>query len=117
MRPEPRPFETTRRDALLGAACLCCLPGLARGAQRVDEPSPGVFVRRGPDEEATAANLGGIANIGFVIGGDAVLVTDPGGSLADGAWLRAEIRARTERPIRHVVISHVHPDHGFGAGV
>ena len=116
MAPSSRPFPTTRRDALLGGVCLCCLPGLARGAQRVDEPSPGVFVRRGPDEEATAANLGGIANIGFVIGRDAVLVTDPGGSLADGAWLRAEIRARTQRPVRHVVISHVHPDHAFGAG-
>lgn len=112
---QARPFATTRRDALLGAACLCCLPGLAHGAG-IDEPSPGVFVRRGPDEEATARNLGGIANIGFVIGEDAVLVTDPGGSLADGAWLRAEIRARTDRPIRHVVISHVHPDHAFGAG-
>jgi len=84
--------------------------------QTLDEVAPGVFVRRGPDVEASAANLGGIANIGFVIGGDSVLVTDPGGSLADGAWLHAEIRARTERPIRHVVISHVHPDHAFGAG-
>lgn len=116
MTAEPRPFATTRRDALLGGACLCCLPGLAFGAPRIDEVAPGVFVRRGPDAEASAANLGGIANIGFVIGRDAVLVTDPGGSLADGAWLRAEIRARTERPIRHVVMSHVHPDHAFGAG-
>ncbi len=116
MTPDPRPFATTRRDALLGAACLCCLPALARGAHTLDEVAPGVFVRRGPDAEATAANLGGIANIGFVIGRDAVLVTDPGGSLADGAWLRDEIRARTDRPIRHVVMSHVHPDHAFGAG-
>jgi quinoprotein relay system zinc metallohydrolase 2 len=116
MSLEPRPFASTRRDALLGAACLCCLPGLARGRQTLDEVAPGVFVRRGPDVEANAANLGGIANIGFVIGRDAVLVTDPGGSLADGAWLRTEIRARTDRPIRHVVVSHVHPDHSFGAG-
>ena len=51
-----------------------------------------------------------------MIGRDAVLVTESGGSLADGAWLRAEIRTRTDRPIRHVVLSHVHPDHAFGAG-
>lgn len=116
MAPSSRPFATNRRDALLGGACLCCLPGLARGSTGLAEVTPGVFIRRGPDAEATAANLGGIANIGFVIGRDAVLVTDPGGSLADGAWLRAEIRARTPRPVRHVVISHVHPDHAFGAG-
>ena len=116
MIPEALPFATTRRDAILGAACLCCLPAFALGASALDEVSPGVFIRRGPDAEASAANLDGIANIGFVIGRDAVLVTESGGSLADGAWLRAEIRARTDRPIRHVVLSHVHPDHAFGAG-
>ena len=82
----------------------------------LDEVVPGVFVRRAPYAEATAANLDAIANTGFLIGRDAVLVADPDGSLADGAWLRAEIRARTDRPIRYVVISHVHLDHAFGAG-
>lgn len=116
MTPAHRPLATTRRDALLGAACLCCLPVPGRAAPAMEEVAPGVFVRRGPDAEATAENLDGIANAGFVIGRDAVLVTDPGGSAADGARLRAEIRARTDRPIRHVVLSHVHPDHCFGAG-
>lgn len=116
MTPAARPFATTRRGAILGAACACCMPGRALAASAIEEPAPGVFVRRGPDEEATAGNLGGFANIGFVIGAEAVLVADPGGSRADGAWLRARIRERTDRPIRHVVISHVHPDHAFGAG-
>jgi quinoprotein relay system zinc metallohydrolase 2 len=116
MVSHPATFATTRRGAFIGAACFCCAPGLAVArAAGLEEVAPGVFVRRGPDAEATPANVGGIANIGFVIGRDAVLVTDPGGSLADGAWLRAEIRARTDRPIRHVVISHVHPDHAMGA--
>ncbi|HRO10711.1 quinoprotein relay system zinc metallohydrolase 2 [Amaricoccus sp.] len=109
-------LPTTRRGALLGAACLCCLPAAGWASTGVEEVAPGVFIRRGPDAEADRENLGGIANIGFVIGRDAVLVTDPGGSRADGAWLRGEIRALTDRPIRHVVISHVHPDHAFGAG-
>jgi quinoprotein relay system zinc metallohydrolase 2 len=109
----PRP---SRRAVLASGLCLCCLPAAGRAEWTgVVEVASGVFVRRGPDEEATAANQGGIANIGFVVGNRAVLVADPGGSLADGQRLRAEIRGRTELPIRHVVVSHVHPDHSFGA--
>jgi quinoprotein relay system zinc metallohydrolase 2 len=81
----------------------------------VEEVVPGVFIRRGVDQDASGENLDAIANIGFIVGRDAVLVTDSGGSLADGERLRAAIRANTDKPIRFVVISHVHPDHAFGA--
>ncbi|MGU3539306.1 quinoprotein relay system zinc metallohydrolase 2 [Methylobacterium sp. A54F] len=108
----------TRRESLFGGLCLCCLPVLGRAAEAfaLDEVATGVFIRRGPHEEATPQNLDAIANIGFIIGRDGVLVTESGGSLADGQWLRAEIAKRTDKPIRHVVITHVHPDHAFGAG-
>jgi quinoprotein relay system zinc metallohydrolase 2 len=75
----------------------------------------GVFIRGAPHDEVSPANKGGIANIGFIVGRDSVLVIDPGGSLADGEWLKARIRERTSKPIRHVVLTHVHPDHCFGA--
>jgi quinoprotein relay system zinc metallohydrolase 2 len=45
-----------------------------------------------------------------------VCVIDPGGALADGEALRAALRRVTDRPISHVVMTHVHPDHVFGAG-
>ncbi len=80
------------------------------------EVASGIHIRTGVDQDATAANDDAIANIGFVIGRDAVAVTDPGGSLHDGARLRATIRSATHLPIRYVVMSHVHPDHIFGAG-
>jgi quinoprotein relay system zinc metallohydrolase 2 len=106
-----------RRHALIGGLCLCCLPAAARAAGfAFTEIAPGVHVRRGVDAEATAANADAIANAGFIVGGESVLVFDPGGSLADGAQLRAAIRERTPLPIRHVVLSHAHPDHIFGAG-
>lgn len=109
------PIGMTRRSLLGTGFCLCCRPGAGLAAEAgMEEVAPGVFVRRGPDTEATQGNLDGIANIGFIVGRDAVLVVDPGGSSADGAWLRAEIRRRTDRPIRHVVVTHVHPDHCFG---
>lgn len=112
-----RPPSILRRDLLLAGFCLCCMPqiGFAAEAAGLEEIADGVFVRRGPDVEVTPGNHNGIANIGFIIGRDAVLVTDPGGSLSDGRWLRSEIKKRTERPIKHVVVTHVHPDHCFGA--
>jgi quinoprotein relay system zinc metallohydrolase 2 len=109
-----------RRQLLLGGLCLACLPRRVRAANPAvpapREIAPGIHVRRGLDEEATPANADAIANAGFIIGKDSVLVFDPGGSLADGAALRAAIRAVTQLPIRYVVMSHVHPDHIFGAG-
>ncbi len=109
-----------RRRALLagfGGLCLCCVPAIGfADSATVEEVASGVFVRRGIDQDASAQNLDAIANIGFVIGKDAVLVTDTGGSLVDGKWLRAQIKAKTDKPIKYVVISHVHPDHTFGAG-
>ncbi|WP_132251025.1 quinoprotein relay system zinc metallohydrolase 2 [Methylobacterium segetis] len=108
----------SRRQAVFGGLCLCCLPSLGRAAAEafeMREVGPGVFVRCGLHEEATAENADAIANIGFIVGRDGVLVTETGGSLADGQWLRAEIRKRTDKLIRHVVLTHVHPDHCFGA--
>lgn len=110
----------SRRQALVagfGGLCLCCLPTLGRAEDfRMEEVAPGMFIRRGVDQDASASNLDAIANIGFIVGEDAVLITDSGGSLADGQWLRTQVMARTRKPIKFVVLSHVHPDHAFGAG-
>jgi quinoprotein relay system zinc metallohydrolase 2 len=110
----------SRRELIVGGLCLCCLPSRVRAAApgpfATEEVAPGIHVRRGVHEEATAENRDAIANIGFIIGGEAVLVADPGGCLADGQSLRATIREKTPLPIRYVAMSHVHPDHIFGAG-
>jgi quinoprotein relay system zinc metallohydrolase 2 len=95
------------------------LAGLAATAARAEggavEVAPGVFVLPGVDETASPANANAIANTGFVVGRDAVAVVDAGGSLAHGRRLRAAIEAATRLPVRHLVFTHMHPDHLLGA--
>jgi quinoprotein relay system zinc metallohydrolase 2 len=111
----------SRREALIaGAGMLWSLTAArsraAASALVTEAVAPGIHIRRGVDEDASAANGDAIANIGFIVGRSAVAVFDPGGSLDDGQRLRARIREVTQLPIRFVVLSHVHPDHIFGAG-
>ena len=103
---------------LAAAALVAALSGAASVAAQaplpVSEVAQGVFVHQGPHEDFTPANGGGIANLGFVIGGHSVAVIDSGGSRAEGERLLAAIRARTGLPVSHVILTHVHPDHVLG---
>jgi quinoprotein relay system zinc metallohydrolase 2 len=96
--------------AMHAAACRAETPQLP-----VTEIAPGIFVHNGVHEEASEANKDAIANIGFIVGANGVAVIDPGGSFAEGQALREAIRAHTDQPIRYVILTHVHPDHIFGA--
>jgi quinoprotein relay system zinc metallohydrolase 2 len=118
MRHQLSAYAIRRRD-ILGALGAAVVPRATRSARAagltLTEVAPGVHVRPGLDEDAGPANDDAIANIGCIVGDACVAVIDPGGSQRDGRRLRAAIRAVTDRPIRYVILSHVHPDHIFGS--
>ncbi len=80
----------------------------------VHQVGPHSYYVEGLLDEASHANEGFIANAGFVITSDGVVVFDALGSPALGDRLIAEIRKHTDQPIRRVIISHYHADHFYG---
>lgn len=101
-------------DLVTGAWTCRATAGLPR--LDLTTVAPGVLVHLGRPEPVSVANGGDIANLGVVIG-DTVSVIDPGGSRAIGEALYAAIRNLTDKPVSHVILTHMHPDHIYGAEV
>lgn len=104
-----------RHPELTGGPAQCAatdtLPALDMA-----EIAPGIHVHQGAMEQLSPENRGRIANLSFVIG-DTVAVIDAGSSRAEGEALYAAIRQQTDKPVSHLILTHMHPDHIMGAEV
>lgn len=86
----------------------------AQQSYSVEQVTDGIYYHQGVHEDATAANFGAIANVGFIIGDDCVAVVDSGGSYREGQLLAKTLASKTDKPVCYVINTHVHPDHTLG---
>lgn len=106
------------RDGASVQSTRCApLAELIAGASSVAEIAPGAFVHEGLVEDTGPENGGDVSNHGFIIGESSVAVIDAGYSRALGEALYLAVRATTDKPISHVIFTHMHPDHTLGGDV
>ncbi len=98
-----------------GAAQAACQP--AGPALELTEIAAGVYVHIGQIAEPNPENMGDLANLGVIVGQDSVAVVDSGSTRKVGESLWRAVRQVTDLPVRHLVLTHMHPDHVLGASV
>lgn len=78
------------------------------------EIASGVYVHEGGIGIPAPANGGDLANLGIVIGDDSVAIIDAGSTRAVGESLYLAVRTLTDKPIKALIFTHMHPDHTLG---
>lgn len=109
-----------RRDLLIGAAALP-VAGVA-WAKPLEYPitpvpiGDGLWLIRGSDEPIARINGGAIANVTVLATPQGTVLFDCGPSLRYGTALKAAAERLTGMPVIRVFLTHLHPDHTYGAG-
>ncbi|CAO3402204.1 quinoprotein relay system zinc metallohydrolase 1 [Azospirillum palustre] len=98
-------------SAMAGAAQAAGTPTYDLKPTRI---APDTYVFEGFTKHFTRANGGNILNSGFIVTADGVIVIQTGPSRRYGEEMRAAIRKVTEKPIRKVFVSNLHPDYWLG---
>lgn len=80
----------------------------------VDKIAARTYVIHGGLGYFTVANQGFMNNPAFVVTAEGVVVIDPGSSVQAGRMVMKQLRKVTDKPVTHVLNTHVHPDHWLG---
>ena len=72
------------------------------------------YVVHGPLEYPSEQNKGFMNNPGFVVTETGVVVVDPGSSVQVGRMLLKKIKTITNKPVTHILNTHIHGDHWLG---
>lgn len=105
----------SRRHLLAGLAGVPLAAAAPEYRLRWQLVAPGVWAVLGADEAIAMPNGGAIANIGIIATGAGAVLFDAGTSHRHGQALAALARKLAGQPVARVYLSHLHPDHSFGA--
>ncbi len=76
--------------------------------------APGIYFHKGKTEVPSKANKADIATIALIVGDETAALVDTGYSFSLGRLALKQATALTDKPIKWVINTHVHPDHTFG---
>lgn len=111
-------MNLSRRAVLAGMAGTAALPVLAAPLSYTITPQrvgAGIWVVRGADAPIAMGNGGAIANIGIIATDAGAVLVDCGPSLRYGEALKAVAEKLVGKPVVRVYLTHLHPDHVYGA--
>jgi len=80
----------------------------------LDKIASNTYVVHGPLEFPNKKNKGFMNNPGFVVTNTGVVVIDPGSTVEVGRMLLKKIKEVTNKPVTHVLNTHIHGDHWLG---
>jgi quinoprotein relay system zinc metallohydrolase 2 len=105
-----------RRTSLKLLAGAMLVGGADSAAAKVvlQEVADSVFSLFGVHALMSGENAGAICNIAVIVGGESVAVVDSGGSLIEARELIDAIKGITDKPVKYLINTHMHPDHVFG---
>ncbi|WP_439546067.1 quinoprotein relay system zinc metallohydrolase 1 [Sandarakinorhabdus sp.] len=108
-------MNVSRRRLLAGLAAAPLIAAAPDYQLEAVAVAPGVWAVRGADDAIAMRNGGAIANIGIIATAAGAVLIDAGASHRHGLALAALARRLTGKAVALVYLTHLHPDHSFGA--